>query len=94
MNTHEVIIGRVVTEKATRMEKINVYAFYVAQASSKDQIKTAMKAMYGAVAEKVTTVSRAVRPRRAGKYRREMQDSPIKIAYVTLDKPLGKIITQ
>jgi len=94
MSTKSVIIGKMVTEKATKMEKNNVYGFYVAEKSNKDNVKESIEYVYGQRPLKVNIVKRPKTPRRAGKQRKEIYDTGKKIAYVTMDKPLGKIVAR
>lgn len=48
MNIHEVIRGPVVTEKYDRIREVqNAYTFQVDRLASKDEIKTAVKALFG-----------------------------------------------
>ncbi|MFO0703285.1 MAG: 50S ribosomal protein L23 [Patescibacteria group bacterium] len=92
MSINNVIIGRIVTEKVSKMEKDNVYGFYVSTKSNKNQVKVAIEKMYGQKAIKVNIVKRPKTPRRAGKQRRVIYDEGKKIAYITTDKPLGKLV--
>lgn len=91
MILNSIIIGKMVTEKTSKMEKNNVYGFYVHKASSKHKVEEAIDMMYGQRPTKVNIVKRPKTPRRAGKKRIEIYDEGRKIAYVTLAKPLGKI---
>lgn len=48
MNIHEVIRGPIVTEKLDKArEEQNAYAFEVDRRASKDEIKTAVKTLFG-----------------------------------------------
>lgn len=48
MNIHEVIRGPVVTEKYDRVREVqNAYAFEVDRRASKDEIKAAVKTLFG-----------------------------------------------
>ncbi len=81
-----------VTEKISKMEKNNVYGFYVHKESNKNNVKEAVNLLFGQRPTKVNMVKRPKTPRRAGKKRTEIYDEGKKIAYVTLAKPLGKLV--
>jgi len=53
---YDVILGPVITEKATRMSEHNQVAFRVAIGASKPQIRGAVEALFGVTVTKVNTL--------------------------------------
>lgn len=83
MDNINVIIKPLVTEKSTRLQELeNTYAFQVAPAANKHQIKQAIEQIYDVRVAEVRTMTRKGKPRRA-KFRMT-KTSDWKRAVVTL----------
>lgn len=85
------IISKVITEKATNLEKSKVFVFEVDIKSSKTQIKEAIKILYGETPIEINVVTRPPHARRVGKTKKEVFIQPRKIAYVKMKNSLNKI---
>jgi len=68
VKAYQVIKEPHITEKATDSIEQNKYVFKVFPKANKSEIKKAIKALYGAEAEKVNIVHLAPKKRRIGKY--------------------------
>lgn len=88
MRTITHIIGKVLTEKATNLERNQVYMFEVDVKSTKTQIAEAVSALYGERPLTVRVVTRPPQTRRVGKARREVHTAVRKLAYVHMKNPL------
>ncbi len=88
MRTVTHITGKILTEKATNLERSQVYMFAVNKKSSKTQIAEAVNALYGEKPLSVRVVTRPPQTRRVGKARREVHTAARKIAYVQMKNPL------
>ncbi|MCC6241081.1 MAG: 50S ribosomal protein L23 [Phycisphaerales bacterium] len=83
MDSTNVIIKPLVTEKATRLqEQGNSYVFKVANDANKYQIKQAVESLYSVKVTSVRTINRAGKPRRSKT--RVVTTSDWKRAIVTL----------
>jgi len=56
LNHYDIVLGPVITEKATRLSEHNQYAFRVALDSSKPQIRKAIEGLFGVKVTAVNTV--------------------------------------
>ena len=56
LNHYDVVLGPVITEKATRLSEHNQYAFRVALDASKPQIRKAIESLFGVKVTGVNTV--------------------------------------
>ncbi len=85
MDSHNVIIKPLVTEKSTRLQELgNTYAFQVALNANKHQIKRAIEEIYDVRVADVRTMTRKGKPRRT---RFKMTKAPNwKRAVVTLEE--------
>lgn len=68
IKAYQIIKEPHITEKATDLIKQNKYVFKVFSKANKNEIKKAIKALYGAEVEKVNIVRSAPKKRRIGKY--------------------------
>lgn len=85
MDSTNVIIKPLVTEKATRLqEQDNSYVFKVANDANKYQIKQAVENLYSVKVTSVRTINRAGKPRRSKT--RVVTTSDWKRAIVTLNE--------
>jgi large subunit ribosomal protein L23 len=84
MQTSNVLLKPVVSEKAVRMAGGNQYAFMVQSAARKEEIKKAVEQQYDVEVTKVTTAQFRTSPRRQTKRRIENPGVIQKKAYVTL----------
>jgi len=57
MNSNDIIIKPVISEKSTGMMEDNKYVFKVATSANKLTVKTAVKEIFGVVPEKVNIVN-------------------------------------
>jgi large subunit ribosomal protein L23 len=85
MDISNVIIKPLVTEKSTHLQETrNVYAFQVARAASKIDVRRAVESIYNVKVKDVRTMNRKGKPRRT---RTKMEKtSDWKRAIVTLDE--------
>ena len=85
MDYTNVIIKPLVTEKSTHLQETrNVYAFQVARAANKTEIRLAIQAIYNVKVVDVRTMNRKGKPRRT-KFKVD-KTSDWKRAIVTLDE--------
>ncbi len=57
METHEILLRPIITERATRLgERFNQMAFRVARKANKHQIRDAVETLYGVKVDKVRTM--------------------------------------
>lgn len=84
MFNEDIIIKPVLTEKSYDMMADKRYVFQVAPKANKNQIKTAVEAVFGVKVEKVNTVTTQGKLKRMGKY--EGRTATTKKAYVILKK--------
>lgn len=85
MDSIDVIIKPLVTEKGTRLQEFgNSYAFQVAPGANKHQIKQAVEKLYDVKVTNVRTMTRKGKPRRSRF--RMVKGSDWKRAIVTLDE--------
>jgi large subunit ribosomal protein L23 len=85
MDYTNVIIKPLVTEKSTHLQETrNVYAFQVARAANKMEIRHAIQAIYNVKVVDVRTMNRKGKPRRTKV--RVAKTSDWKRAIVTLDE--------
>ena len=84
MQTIDVLIQPVISEKAVGLSAHNQYAFIVDARASKDEIKKAVERFYNVEVIKVQTVQHRSAPRRQTKKRIENPGALQKKAYVTL----------
>lgn len=89
MKIDQVIIGPVLTEKATKLADNKVYMFHVNEKANKHQIRDALKALYGVSIENVRVMNREGKTRKVGRRMRPVKKKRKKIAYVTVKE--GKI---
>ena len=82
MNTYDIIIRPLVSEKSVSTIKSKKYAFEVAPEANKAEIKAAVEAIFGVKVEKVTTVNYRGKMKRQGRH--EGRRSSWKKAYVQL----------
>lgn len=82
MNNYEVILRPVVTEKTVRPEMANKIAFRVKKEATKDDIRTAIEAIFKVDVKAVNTAQMPSKPKRAG--RKMGRRSGYKKAIVTL----------
>jgi large subunit ribosomal protein L23 len=66
MQTHEVLLGPVVSEKATELAADNKYTFRVSGRSNKVEIRRAVESRYGVKVSSVRTVSMPAKEKGAG----------------------------
>jgi len=85
MDTTNVIIKPLVTEKSTHLQETrNVYAFQVTRGATKIDVRRAVEAIYNVKVKDVRTMNRKGKPRRS---RMKMaKTSDWKRAIVTLDE--------
>jgi large subunit ribosomal protein L23 len=83
-HAYRILIRPIVTEKSTRLGRVNQYAFEVAMTANKPEIRKAVKAVYGVTPTDVRVMRVLGKPvrTRAGKSRR----SDWRKALVTLKK--------
>lgn len=84
MRINDIIIKPHLTEKAVGKTKSTVYPFEVAILSSKDQIRAAIESLFSVKVNRVRTVTRKGKLKRAGKKMLKKQLPDRKIAYVSL----------
>jgi len=84
MKINEVILGPVLTEKATNLAKNKVYSFYVAREASKEQIKNVIETLYKVKVKEVRVAYQKGKRKKVGKWRLEKKLPAKKIAYVKL----------
>lgn len=84
MNTIDVLLQPVISEKAVGLAALNQYALVVNAGSSKEEIKKAVERFYKVEVIKVATTQYRNAPRRQTKKRVENPGAMHKKAYVTL----------
>lgn len=89
MNIKDIIIGPVLTEKATESVKNKVYMFNVNRKANKLQVKETIEQIYKVKVDKVRVMVRKGKKRRSGRKMLVKKISDRKIAYVQLKD--GKI---
>jgi large subunit ribosomal protein L23 len=82
MHAYQIVKRPLITEKATIMKERNMYAFEVAKAANKQQIKEAVETAFKVNVTKVTVMSVPGKMRRIG--RRQVLTPMWKKAIVTL----------
>lgn len=68
MNSYDIIIAPIITEKTAAMEAEGKYAFKVAPNANKTQIKQAIEKAFNVKVEKINTVNNHPKKRRVGRY--------------------------
>lgn len=86
MEINEIIIGPVMTEKATNLSHKNIFTFKVNKKANKNQIKNAIETLYQVKIAKISTEIIKGKRKKTGKRRIEKKLSEYKIAYVKLSK--------
>lgn len=89
MQTDNILIEPVITEKASGLTQRNVYAFKVHLHSNKYQIADALEKLYKVKVDTINIVNRKGKIRKVGRKMEPKQLSGIKIAYIKLKE--GKI---
>lgn len=89
MKIDNVIVGPVLTEKATNLATQKVYMFYVQKRVTKHKVKNAIEELYQVKIDKVTVVVRKGKKRRSGRKMATKTLPDKKIAYVKVTE--GKI---
>lgn len=84
METSEVLLRPIITEKSMRGANTGWYTFAVLQAASKEEIKKAVEGQFKVKVLKVKTIILKGKRRRVGKRREEIKESPWKKAVVKL----------
>lgn len=84
MKINEILLGPVLTEKATNLAKNKVYLFYVNKEARKNQIKEAIQTLYKVKVKKIRIAHQKGKTKKRGRLRVEKKLSPKKIAYVQL----------
>src|SRR4051794_9764727 len=88
METHEVLLGPVVSEKATELAQMNKYTFVVSLRANKIDVRRAVEDRYNVRVHSVRTVHMPAKEKGAGfiavNKRRRGLTSPWKKAIVTL----------
>lgn len=92
MKTSNPIISKIVTEKATNLERGQVYVFEVNPKSSKTQIAQAIRELYGEKPLSVRVATRPPQSRKVGKMRREVKTAIRKLAYVHTKNPISNLV--
>jgi large subunit ribosomal protein L23 len=88
VHLYEVLRRPLITEKSTALQAEGKYAFEVARAANKTQVKDAVEKVFNVTVTGLNLMNVAGKPRRLGK--RELPAKPWKKAIVTL-KPGDKI---
>ncbi len=83
-NPYKIILGPVITEKATELEKQNIYTFKVAKDATKKDIMWAIKEIYGFQPVKCNIVNVKPKKKRRIWQRIEGRTTGWKKAYVKL----------
>lgn len=89
MKIEEVIVGPVLTEKATNLAQGQVYTFNVHKNATKHTIKDALERLYPVKIAKISVANRKGKTRRIGKKMTTKMLPNRKIAYVIVKE--GKI---
>lgn len=84
MNSVDILLQPVISEKAVQLGAVNQYAFIVAADASKQEIKKAVERFYDVEVTSVKTAQYRQAPRRQTKKRVENPGALQKKAYVTL----------
>ena len=84
MNTIDILVQPVISEKAVGLAALNKYAFVVDARASKEEIKKAVERFYKVEVVNVATTQFRSAPRRQTKKRVENPGAMHKKAYVTL----------
>lgn len=91
MQTRSPIITKILTEKSTSLERLNVSVFEVRRDANKHMIGVEIARLYTQKPLKITVVTRPSQTRRVGKLRREVHTPVRKIAYVKTAKPIENL---
>lgn len=94
MRINDIIIKPHVTEKAVGKSKATVYSFEVALLASKDQVRNAVQELFSVKVDKVRTVVRKGKIKRAGRKMLPKQRPDRKIAYVTVKEGTISVFPQ
>ncbi len=89
MKIEEVIIGPVLTEKATNLAAGKIYMFNVHKNSTKQKVKNALEKLYQVKIEKISVITRKGKKRRTGQRMVTKTLPSKKIVYVKVTE--GKI---
>ncbi len=89
MTSGKILVGPLLTEKATNSVKNNVYSFIVGKYATKNQIRVVLADLYAVKVTKVRIVTRHGKEKRSGRKMVTKKLPDTKIAYVTLKE--GKI---
>lgn len=84
MKINEVLVGLVLTEKATNLAKNQTYMFEVHLKASKPQIKTAVEKLFPVKVAKVRLFIRKGKVKKVGRRMKAKKTSSQKLAYVKL----------
>lgn len=68
MNSYDIIIAPIITEKTAAMEAEGKYAFKVVPTANKTQIKQAIEKAFNVKVEKINTVNNHPKKKRVGRY--------------------------
>ena len=89
MRINSVLIKSVLTEKATQMAHLKIYAFEVNPDANKTQVSDALEKLYKIKVKSVKVITRIGKVRRSGKRMIPKKLSNRKIVYVSVKE--GKI---
>jgi len=89
MKINEVLLGPVLTEKATNLTKSQTYMFKVNLKASKPQIKTAVEKLFSVKVAKVRLFIRKGKVKKVGRRMKTKRNSDQKLACVKLKE--GKL---
>jgi large subunit ribosomal protein L23 len=86
MNTYDVIIRPLVTEKSMKDVGEGIYTFAVAKSATKMQIKRALKDAFNVNVSSISTSIMKGKKKKVGVRRREVTDTILKKAIIMLKK--------
>ncbi|MDO8608959.1 MAG: 50S ribosomal protein L23 [bacterium] len=89
MNINSVLIGPVLTEKATILSKQQVFTFYVNHDAKKSQIKEVVEKLYKVKVSGIRIMVRKGKLKRVGRKGKSKKMADTKLAFVELKE--GKI---
>lgn len=86
MDKYQIVLGPVETEKSAQAQESDVYSFWVDRKANKNQIKKAIKELFGVKPERVRTMIMPGKPKRIWRQNRRVYSQSKKKALVKLSE--------
>ncbi len=86
MDSYQVILGPVETEKSAQAQEKNIYTFWVQKEADKNQIKKAFQELFGFEPKKVRTMIMPGKPKRIWRQNRQVYTQAKKKALIQVEE--------